>query len=404
MNSSKSLSSRTIITILVVIALLLVGGFFIAQLTPSLFPPQASAESQQVDDLFKLMIFIGGAVFLLVQFALVYSAWRFRARPGDTSDGPPLHGNTTLETVWTAFPAVIVLILTVLSYQVWTTNRSEKPDEQIVHATGARFAWQFAYDVPVTPLPDDVVLTDLSASLQEDIADDGIITINSNFLHTYVGRPVHVQMQSRDVIHAFWIPAMRIKQDVIPGRLTEVRFTPILVEGEEYPATYPVVCAELCGGGHGQMRVPDGVVVHETEEDFNNWLAEEVRVKLYPSTEPYERGRVTLASGVYNCSGCHNLDDFENWQGVTGPNLEGVGDRAATTRSTTTGLTAYEYLQQSLREPGAFLVPGFGVPMVISPPPTEQDITDIAAFLCFQTATGESACEEFTEPLGEAGG
>ncbi len=403
MNSSNSLSSRTIITIGVVVVLLLLGGFLIAQLTPSLFPPQASAESQQVDDLFKLMMFIGGAIFLLVQFALVYSAWRFRARPGDTSDGPALHGNTFLETVWTAFPALIVLVLTVLSYQVWTTNRAVKADEQVVQATGARFAWQFAYQVPVTPLPDDVVVEALSPSLQEDIADDGIITINSNFLHTYVGRPVQVQMQSRDVIHAFWIPAMRIKQDVIPGRLTEVRFTPILVEGEEYPATYPIVCAELCGGGHGQMRVPDGIVVHETEEDFDNWLNEEVRIKLYPSDEPPERGRVTLASGVYNCNGCHRLDDF-GWVGITGPNLEGVGDRAAAARSSATGMTAYEYLQHSLAAPSEFLAPGFGPLMIVQPPPTDQDIADIAAFLCFQTATGESACPEFTEPLGEAGG
>jgi cytochrome c oxidase subunit II len=401
MNSSKSLSTRTVVTIGVVAALLLVGGFIIAQLTPSLFPAQASAEAVQVDDLFKLMMFIGGAIFLLVQLALVYSAWRFRARPGDMSDGPPLHGNTTLETVWTAFPAVIVLVLTILSYQVWTTNRSEKPDEQIVQATGARFAWQFAYQVPVTPLPDDVVLTDLSASLQEDIADDGIITINSNFLHTYVGRPVHVQMQSRDVIHAFWIPAMRIKQDVIPGRTTEVRFTPILVEGEEYPATYPVVCAELCGGGHGQMRVPDGVMVHETAEDYNNWLAAEVQARLYPPDFPPLRGQQTLASGIYNCNGCHHLDEFDTWTGVTGPNLEGVGERAATTRSTATGLSAYEYLQQSIHAPGAFLVPGFGNLMIVAPPPSEQDISDIAAFLCYQTATGESACEEFTEPLTE---
>ncbi len=396
MNSPNSLSSRTIVTVLVVGALLLGGGFLISLLTPALFPPQASAESQQVDELFKLMLFIGGAIFLLVQLALVYSAWRFRARPGDTSDGPAIHGNTTLETVWTAFPAVIVLVLTILSYQVWVTNRAEKPNEQVVHVTGARFAWQFAYQVPVTPLPEDVVVEDLPASLQEDIADDGIITINSNFLHTYVGRPVKLEMESRDVIHSFWVPAMRIKQDVIPGRVTEVRFTPILAD------EFPVVCAELCGGGHGQMRVPSGVVVYETEEEFNAWLNEQVNIMLHPPDYPPLRGQQVLASGRYNCNGCHTLDDF-GWSGITGPNLEGVGDRAATTRSTSTGLTPYEYLVQSIHEPGAFLVPGFGNLMIVQPTPTEEDIAAMAAFLCFQTATGESACPEFTEPLEETG-
>jgi cytochrome c oxidase subunit 2 len=396
MNSSNSVSSRTIVTIVIVGALLLGGGLLIAQLTPSLFPPGASAESQQVDELFKLMLFIGGAIFLLVQFALVYSAWRFRARPGDTSDGPPIHGNTTLETVWTAFPAVIVLVLTILSYQVWVTNRAEKSDEQIVHVTGARFAWQFSYQAPVTPLPGDVVLADLSESLRADIADDGIITINSNFLHTYVGRPVKLAMESRDVIHSFWVPAMRIKQDVIPGRVTEIRFTPILAS-QEGVREYPVVCAELCGGGHGQMRVPGGVIVYETEAEFNAWLDEQVNIILHPPDDPVLRGEQILASGTYNCNGCHTLNDF-NWTGITGPNLEGVGDRAATTRSAATGLSPYEYLQQSIGEPTVYLVPGFGPLMVVQPPPTEQDIANIAAFLCTQTATGESACPEITTP------
>jgi cytochrome c oxidase subunit 2 len=349
-----------------------------------------------VDELYKLMLFIGGAIFLLVQVALVYSAWRFRARPGDTSDGPPIHGNTTLETVWTAFPAVIVLVLTILSYQVWVTNRAEKTDEQIVRVTGARFAWQFSYQVPVTPLPGDVVLADLSESLRADIADDGIITISSNLLHTYVGRPVKLEMESRDVIHSFWVPAMRIKQDVIPGRVTEVRFTPILAS-QEGAREYPVVCAELCGGGHGQMRIPSGVIVYETEAEFNAWLDEQVNIVLHPPDDPVLRGEQILASGTYNCNGCHRLDDF-NWAGITGPNLEGVGDRAATTRSTATGLSPYEYLQQSIGEPIAYLVPGFGPLMVVQPPPTEQDIANIAAFLCTQTATGESACPEITTP------
>jgi cytochrome c2 len=281
---------------------------------------------------------------------------------------------------------------------VWTTNRAVKADEQIIHVTGARFAWQFAYQVPVTPLPEDVVLTDLSSTLQEDIADDGTISIFSNVLHTYVGRPVQLQMESRDVIHAFWIPAMRIKQDVIPGRVTEVRFTPIEVAGTEYPAEYPVVCAELCGGGHGQMRVPNGVMVHATEDEFNNWLNEQVNIALHPPDYPPLRGQQVLASGKFNCANCHTLDDF-GWTGVTGPNLNGVGERAATTRSAATGMTPYEYLQHSIAEPSEFLTPGFGPLMIVQPPPTPEEITDIAAFLCFQTPTGESGCEEFTEPL-----
>jgi cytochrome c oxidase subunit 2 len=382
---------RTLVTLVIVGLVLLGGGFLISQSTPLLFPPQASAEAEGVDNLFKLMLFIGGAIFLLVQGALVYSVWRFRAKPGDTSDGPAIHGNTFLETIWTAFPAVIVLVLTVLAYQVWVNNRAEKSDELVAHVQGARFAWTFAYDVPVTPLPADVLVADLPASLQADIADDGIITINSSVLHTYVGRSVMLEMRSDDVIHAFWIPAMRIKQDVIPGRLTEIRFTPILA-GE-----YPVVCAELCGGGHGQMRVPAGIIVHEDETAYNAWLEDAVFNRLHPPDDPVLRGRQILDEGPYNCRGCHTLAEF-GWQGVTGPNLNGVGDRAASVRATATGLTPYEYLQQSLHDPQSYLVPGYGPLMIVSPPLTEEDIPLIAAYLCTQTATGESACPEIATP------
>src|SRR5574341_226408 len=143
MNSSNSLSSRTIVTILVVGVLLIGGGFLISQLTPSIFPPEASAQARQVDELYRLMLFIGGAIFLLVQGALLYSVIRFRAKPGDTSDGPAIHGNTTLEFIWTATPAVIVVVLTVLAYQVWATNRAPQTDEEGVNVTGARFVWSF---------------------------------------------------------------------------------------------------------------------------------------------------------------------------------------------------------------------------------------------------------------------
>jgi cytochrome c oxidase subunit 2 len=160
------------------------------------------------------------------------------------TDGPNIHGNTTLEIIWTAIPAVIVIVLTILSYSVWTSIQSAKPDEQTVEVTGARFNWAFTYS---TADPRDSSKT---------------ISFKSNELHTYVGRPMRLEMHSQDVIHALWIPAMRIKQDVIPGRITEYRFTPVEVSGETYPARYPIKCAELCGEQHGNMVA--WVVVHQT--------------------------------------------------------------------------------------------------------------------------------------------
>ena len=367
MNASNSkTSSSPVIWIAASFLLLVIGGLIIAESVPLITPPQASAESAQVDNLFKVLLAIGGAIFLLVQGAIVFSVIRFRAKQGDDSDGAAMHGNPTLELVWTAIPAVIVLILSLLSFQVWVSITSAKDNEMLVETVGSRFNWSFSYEVP-----------------------DEDITVNSRTLHTYVGQPVRMTLQSTDVNHAFWIPAMRIKQDLLPGYTTEVRFTPTL------PGEYPVVCAELCGGGHGDMRAT--VMVHPDEETYLAWFNEEVDVLLNPPEDPTQRGQQVLASGAYPCAGCHILEDL-NWTGVTGPNLEGVGDRAS---QRVPGLTAEEYLVESLYHPADFLVPGFGPLMPQFVPDNPDDLNympadeaqAIVAYLCTQTSTGESACD-----------
>lgn len=364
--NTSPIKGSTVMWIIAGFALLLFGGLAIAETTPLLFPPQASAQAQQVDELFKFLLAIGAAIFLLVQGLLVISIVRFRARRGDRSDGMNIHGNTTLETVWTLIPAVIVLVITVYSYQVWVSTRAARADEQTVQATGARFVWTFAYDDPVNDL-----------------------TISSKELHTYVGQPVHMELVTDDTAHAFWIPSMRIKQDLLPGRTTEVRFTPTRA------GSYPIVCAELCGSGHGQMRAV--VVVHPDEATYISWFDDAVNTALNPPEDPAERGRALLAAGAYPCSGCHVLNDL-GWQGMTGPALDGVGDRAA---RRVAGESAEEYLDRSLYYPGEFLVPGFGSLMPQFQPddpaaPNYMSADDhfaIIAYLCTQTASGESACD-----------
>jgi len=235
MNVERSnTTSSPILWIAAVFVLLVIGGLIIGEAAPLVLPPQGSAESHQVDNLFKIMLVIGGAIFLLVQGMLVFSVIRFRAKPGDNSDGMNMHGNPTLEFVWTLIPAVIVLILSVISFQVWVSITSAKDNEMTVQATGARFSWSFAYEIP-----------------EQDV------TVNSSVLHTYVGQPVRMVLNTADVIHSFYVPAMRIKQDLLSGRETEIRFTPTLA-GE-----YPIFCAELCGSGHGDMRAR--IVVHPDE-------------------------------------------------------------------------------------------------------------------------------------------
>lgn len=370
MNVERSnTNSSPILWIIAAFALLILGGLIIAEATPLVLPPQASAESQQVDNLFKIMLAIGGAIFLLVQGALVFSVIRFRAKAGDRTDGVAMHGNPTLEFVWTAIPAVIVLILSILSFQVWVSITSAKENELVVSGTGARFNWSFSYDVP-----------------------EHNITVNSSILHTYVNQPVRMQLQTTDVNHAFYIPAMRIKQDLLPGRLTEIRFTPTMA------GDYPVFCAELCGSGHGDMRAR--IIVHPDEATYLAWFEPEVDRILNPPEDPVERGRLILTSGEYPCAGCHALADL-GWTGITGPNQNGLADRVVNNRVGATGETPEEYLVRSLYAPGEYLVPGFGNLMPQFQPSDEnapnympvEDMQAIVAYLCTQSATADNVCD-----------
>lgn len=384
--NSTNLSSRTIVIIAVAGILLVAGGLLLSAVTPNLFPAQASAESTQIDGLFRILLIIGGAIFLLVQGLLAYSVWRFRAKPGDTSDGAHIHGNNTLELVWTAIPAVIVVILTILSWQVWSDLQTPKEGEMKVHVAGARFNWAYSYDVPLSILPESVDEESLPQTVKDDLADDGMISVTAPVLYTYAGQPVVLEMKPADVIHSFWVPAFRVKQDLIPGRVTTVRFTPTL------PGTYKVKCAELCGANHGLMY--GDVVVLDDEAGFNEAIIPLVAAKVFPPVDPVARGEALLSSNVYPCNTCHVLSSLSafNWVGNVGPNLTGIADRAATSRSGATGLSPAEYLYQAVHQPTAYVVPGYG-PLMPDLGIPECQVWDIVAYLSTQSETGTAPFE-----------
>ena len=365
-SDSPNRSSGLLIPILIGIAILLViGGFLIAQLTDWMFGVQASAEAEQIDQLFKVFLGIGGGLFLLVQGLLLFSVIRFRKRKGDESDGPTIHGNVTLELIWTAIPSVVVLVLVIYSYQVWVDIRAPKDNEMVVQGIGARYAWTFEYTDERVDRP-----------------------ISSSTLHTYVGRPVRMVLDAQDVIHSFWVPAMRIKQDLMPGRTTEISFTPTQA------GRYRVVCAELCGAGHGQMWA--WIEVHETEETYlASFIDPAVDQILNPPDDPAELGRQVIQS--YACAGCHVLDDL-GWQGVTGPALSVIGDTASRRIA---GYTAEEYIYESIYYPGAYIVAGYDNVMPQYQPNDPgapnympiEDVRAIVSYLCTLTEDGESACD-----------
>jgi cytochrome c oxidase subunit 2 len=206
-----------------------------------------------------------------------------------------------------------------------------------------------------------------------------------------VGQQVNVEMQTTDVNHAFWIPGMRIKQDLLAGLVTNVRFNPI------EPGVYRIVCAELCGGGHGNMAgevTEDGdltgawLIVHADEETYlNEFYYPELISVLFPPEDPVALGRQVIQN--YPCSGCHVLSDL-GWVGVTGPALDGIGQRLQ--RLTATGYpTMADYLHDSIRHPGGYIVPGYNAVMPqfndeATEPNymSEEDLNAIIAYLLTQ--------------------
>ncbi len=268
-----------IITLIAGIAMTLISLWY--GQNHGLLPIAASNDAGDVDELFNFMMTIATGLFLLVEGVLVYSLFKFRRQKGDTTDGPPIEGNVPLEIVWTAIPTVIVFILSIYSFEIY--NRMGGLDPMAAGDSGPQLAYTHHHSelVALDPSRQNIALG-LGISPDSDQGIDPLeVKVNgiqyawiftypesgviSGEIHVPVDRPVALNMTAGDVIHAFWLPEFRIKQDVIPGRETKLVFTPNKV------GQYPVVCAELCGAYHGGMKTQLYV---ETEEDYQKWIQE----------------------------------------------------------------------------------------------------------------------------------
>jgi cytochrome c oxidase subunit 2 len=206
------------------------------------FPVQASTQAHNTDRLYHVLVDASIPIFVLVVSVILYCAWQFRMKPGEElKDGPPIHGNTRLEVVWTTIPAVILLALVSYSFVVLHENEKKPAREIHVGVTGQQFAWSFQYPPSVT----------------------GGKPVESDQLYLPKGESVLFGLHSKDVIHAFWIPAFRLQEDVVPGITVKYRATPDRI------GTYPIVCNLLCGLGHSTMRAKLHVV---SEAQFQSWL------------------------------------------------------------------------------------------------------------------------------------
>jgi cytochrome c oxidase subunit 2 len=228
------------------------------------FPPEASTQAHNTDRLYHVLMIASIPIFVLVVTVILFCVWQFRMRPGEElKDGPPIHGNTRLEVFWTAAPAVLLLGLVGYSFVVLHDNEKKPRQEIEINVTGQQFFWSFQYPAKLT----------------------GGKPLDSYQLYVPKGESVEFNIHSRDVIHAFWIPAFRIQEDAVPGITTHWRATPDLL------GTYPVVCNLLCGAGHSLMRSEVHVV---PKPKFEAWLKS---AKSNPSAAGFEEASSTGAAG-----------------------------------------------------------------------------------------------------------
>jgi cytochrome c oxidase subunit 2 len=205
------------------------------------FPTDASKQAANIHTLYDVLLIATIPIFVLVETVVVFSVWKFRMRPGEEDkDGPPIHGNTRLEVVWTVLPALLLLGLISYAYSVLRANEDSQRGEMTVNVTARQFAFEFSY--PKGP---------------------GKYVVSSA-LYLPNHKPVVFRIRSLDVVHSFFVPEFSQKLDAVPGITTTLRVTPTRI------GTYPVECTELCGPGHAFMRSTVYVV---SPTRFRSWLA-----------------------------------------------------------------------------------------------------------------------------------
>ena len=211
----------------------------------------ASVERGPIDTLLDVMIALSAFVFAIVIVMLGYAVWKYRAKPGDESDGEPIHGNTRLEIAWTVIPTVIVLFGAVYSWIVLDDLEARADDRMPLSVTAQQYAWSFEYP-------------------EHEVDGEPLATKE---LHVPVDRQLEVKLTALDVLHSFWVPEWGIKRDAVPTGTggDEVDDEFVVTPNEE--GAYSLVCTELCGIGHSTMRAS---VVVESQEDFDAWIDEQI--------------------------------------------------------------------------------------------------------------------------------
>lgn len=324
--------------LVLVMTILTYVGLDAAGIARQMHPVAASAQAESIDSLWNLEIIAISFLFALIVVPMVYSLVVFRRKKGDTADAEHMEGNTTLEIGWTVGPLIMVVVFAYLGAYSLGEVRREDPNAFVINVTARQFAWTFEYP------------------------EYGIV---SDVLYLPVNKQVLLKMESPDVIHSFWVPEFRVKQDIVPGRVTEYRITPSL-EGE-----YKVRCAELCGTSHAFM---ENTVIVTSQVNYDAWVAEQSELAALAGQSPEGQGQILAVQN--GCIGCHSIDGTP----LTGPTWFGLYESQRQFESGG-GVTADDaYITESILDPLAKIVAGY--PPVMPPYDlTDEQIANLIAYI-----------------------
>jgi cytochrome c oxidase subunit 2 len=289
-------------------------------------PEVASDFAENVDALFTFIMLLSVFFFALLMYFTASFAWKYRAREGNTRSSPVSH-NFKLEFLWSAIPTVLLVVVFAWGFRDFTTLSAAPADTLNVRVVGQKWNWAVSYP-------------SLDRECTSTVGNNGEANVD---FYLPVNRPFSVQMSSSDVLHSFWIPAFRVKRDVLPNRYTGFTVTPTRV------GIYPVFCAEYCGENHSQMR---GTVHVMSPEDFQKKFIDSDLCKLDPKSPDYK----PKLFAKFGCNSCHGIKAEQGI--VVGPNLAGLfGKTEATNQGPVT--VDEDYLRESIEYPEKKLVNGF---------------------------------------------
>lgn len=278
-------------------------------------PEQASSMAHDVDWLYYAVLALNVVCFVAITIIVVYFCWKYRARPGHKAEPSASH-NDALEITWTIIPSIIVVIIFVIGWKGYI-NMATPPKKALeIKVVGQKWDWFFKYK---------------TAGGQE---------YTDSELHVPINQPVRLLMTSTDVLHSFFVPAFRVKQDVVPARYTHLWFKAIK------PGTYRMYCAEYCGQGHSQMKTK--AVVHPPG-GYEKWL-EEKELELM-NMPPEQLGEKTYKL----CAQCHSIDGSKG----NGPSFKGLFGKTETLADGSTAVVDENYIRESIEDPNAKIVSGY---------------------------------------------